>query len=104
MNTVLKHLDRLAASSVIADALAVALDHRLFHHLQQPQTAAQLAARLSWHPDPTAPLLELLWSDGWLNREGDRYRVTEAVHALLCRRGIAMWAMHGAIVCVHCVL
>ncbi|WP_455815694.1 class I SAM-dependent methyltransferase [Pseudomonas graminis] len=87
MNTMLKKLDRLAASSVIADVLALALDHRLFHHLQQPQTAAQLAAELNWHPEPTAPLLELLWSDGWLDREGERYVASQTAQALLCPQG-----------------
>lgn len=87
MNTMLKKLDRLAASSVMADALALAIDNQLFHHLQQPQTPAQLAAGLNWHPEPTAPLLELLWSDGWLDREGERYVASQAAQALLCPQG-----------------
>ncbi len=52
-----------------ADALHLALEHGLFDHLQQFKPATQLAQHLDWHADSTGYFLELLWSQGLLERD-----------------------------------
>lgn len=52
-----------------ADALHLALEHGLFDHLQQFKPATQLAQHLDWHADSTDYFLELLWSQGLLERD-----------------------------------
>jgi predicted O-methyltransferase YrrM len=61
----------LTLASVQADALRVALETRLFSHLRVPLSAPALAARLQLHPANTGYLLELLWSMGLLQRQGE---------------------------------
>lgn len=91
MTSPLNLIDRLAADSVLADALALALRTTLFDRLLTPQSAQQLAAPLGWHPAPTAHFLALLWSFDLLARErdGDDYRYCTAadVRPWLCQQG-----------------
>lgn len=79
--------DRLAASSVVADALQIALESGLFDQLDSPLNDAQLAQRLGWHPAPTAHLLELLWSQGLLDRHPQGWSLPAATRDLLCQNG-----------------
>jgi len=59
--------------------------------LETPLSANSLAERLDWHADPTAHLLELLWSFRLLDRqlEGDSlyYSSASAVRPYLCQSG-----------------
>lgn len=84
-------LDNLAAESIRADSLDLALKSALFDQLVHPQSAGSLAAALDWHPEPTAHLLELLWSMQLLTREriasAIHYRTTDEVQPWLCRKG-----------------
>lgn len=84
-------IDRLAAESVLADALQLALQTALFDRLLEPQSAVRLAEPLGWHPAPAGHLLALLWSFDLLTREqdGDDYRYCTAADARpwLCQRG-----------------
>lgn len=72
----------LALAQVQAGALDLALELGLFAELVTPHKSAELAGRLSLHPDNAAHLLELLWSFGLLDRldmadEPPRYRTSE---------------------------
>lgn len=84
-------IDRLAAESVLADSLHLALQHHLFDLLATPLSAEQLAEQLGWHADPTAHLLELLWSFRLLDRQPQgaslHYRSTSAVRPYFCQGG-----------------
>ncbi|MBM7341526.1 methyltransferase domain-containing protein [Pantoea coffeiphila] len=85
-------IDRLAADSVLADSVQLALQNNLFDHLQNPLSARQLAEKLQWHADPTAHLLELLWSFQLLDRQQQQgesllYRTASAVIPYLCQQG-----------------
>ncbi len=84
-------IDRLAAESVLADCLQLALQHHLFDFLEAPLSAKLLAEKVGWHADPTAHLLELLWSFGLLDRqqEGEslHYSSTSVVRPYLCQSG-----------------
>nr|WP_314420106.1 methyltransferase domain-containing protein [uncultured Erwinia sp.] len=84
-------IDRLAADSVLADSVQLALENHLFDHLQAPLNARQLATQLRWHADPTAHLLELLWSFQLLERQpldgSLYYRTAPAVRPYLCQQG-----------------
>lgn len=84
-------IDRLAADSVLADSVQLALQHNLFDHLQISLNARQLAKQLQWHAEPTAHLLELLWSFQLLERqqreESIYYHTAPAVQPYLCQQG-----------------
>jgi 2-polyprenyl-3-methyl-5-hydroxy-6-metoxy-1,4-benzoquinol methylase len=84
-------LDRLAAQSVLADSVQLALQHHLFDLLATPLSAKQLAENLGWHADPTAHLLELLWSFRLLDRQSEgtslHYSSASAVRSCLCQSG-----------------
>lgn len=84
-------IDRLAAESVLADCLQLALQHHLFDFLETPLSAKKLAEKVGWHAEPTAHLLELLWSFRLLDRqqEGEslHYNSSSAVRPYLCQSG-----------------
>lgn len=84
-------IDRLAAESVLADGVQLALQHHLFDLLETPLSTKQLAQKLGWHADPTAHLLELLWSFRFLDREREgttlHYSSASAVRTYLCQNG-----------------
>lgn len=81
----LETLWQLAASSVKADALHLALEQQIFDRLEEASTPEQLAATLGWQPEKTGFLLELLWSMQLLTRHHDGYRTDPACAAVLCR-------------------
>nr|WED68428.1 methyltransferase dimerization domain-containing protein [Pectobacterium colocasium] len=81
----LETLWQLAASSVKADALHLALEQQIFDRLEDAATSEQLAATLGWQPEKTRFLLELLWSMQLLTRHHDGYRTAPACAAVLCR-------------------
>ncbi|MEQ9891194.1 methyltransferase domain-containing protein [Pectobacterium aroidearum] len=81
----LETLWQLAASSVKADALHLALEQQIFDRLEDAATSEQLAAALGWQPEKTGFLLELLWSMQLLTRHHDGYRTDPAYSAVLCR-------------------
>ncbi|KHN51964.1 class I SAM-dependent methyltransferase [Pectobacterium fontis] len=76
---------QLAASSVQADALHLALEMQIFDRLEETTTPEQLANQLGWQPEKTGFLLELLWSMQFLTRHHDGYRTVPACVAVLCR-------------------
>ncbi len=84
-------IDRLAAESVLADSVQLALQHHLFDLLATPLSAKQLAETLGWHAEPTAHLLELLWSFRLLDRQQEgaalHYSSASAVRPYLCQDG-----------------
>jgi 2-polyprenyl-3-methyl-5-hydroxy-6-metoxy-1,4-benzoquinol methylase len=84
-------IDRLAAESVLADCLQLALQHHLFDFLETPLSAKKLAEKVGWDAEPTAHLLELLWSFRLLDRqqEGEslHYNSSSAVRPYLCQSG-----------------
>lgn len=60
-----------------ADALQLAIECQLFNRLQDYQTPRQVAADLAMNESATGYFLELLWSLGMLERDGqtpERYR------------------------------
>ena len=61
----------LAVAPVQAEGLRLAVELGVLDALFEPAGAATLAQRLQLHPVGTAHLLELLWSMGVLEREGD---------------------------------
>ncbi|WP_230857063.1 methyltransferase family protein [Pectobacterium carotovorum] len=79
----LETLWQLAASSVKADALHLALEQQIFDRLEEASTPEQLAATLGWQPEKTGFLLELLWSMQLLTRHHDGYRTDPACAAVL---------------------
>ncbi|MCA6951476.1 class I SAM-dependent methyltransferase [Pectobacterium polaris] len=81
----LETLWQLAASSVKADALHLALEQQIFDRLEEVTTPKQLAEALGWQPEKTGFLLELLWSMQLLTRHHDGYRTAPACAAVLCR-------------------
>ncbi|MCL6324828.1 class I SAM-dependent methyltransferase [Pectobacterium polaris] len=81
----LETLWQLAASSVKADALYLALEQQIFDRLEEVTTPQQLAEALGWQPEKTGFLLELLWSMQLLMRHHDGYRTVPACAAVLCR-------------------
>ncbi|WP_233959066.1 class I SAM-dependent methyltransferase [Pectobacterium versatile] len=81
----LETLWQLAASSVKADALHLALEQQIFDRLEEVTTPEQLAEALGWQPEKTGFLLEILWSMQLLTRHHDGYRTTPACAAVLCR-------------------
>ncbi|MBN3217383.1 class I SAM-dependent methyltransferase [Pectobacterium polaris] len=81
----LETLWQLAASSVKADALYLALEQQIFDRLEEATTPQQLAEALGWQPEKTGFLLELLWSMQLLTRHHDGYRTAPACAAVLCR-------------------
>ncbi|WP_350316897.1 methyltransferase domain-containing protein [Pectobacterium aroidearum] len=81
----LETLWQLAASSVKADALHLALEQQIFDQLEEASTPEQLAATLGWQPEKTGFLLELLWSMQLLTRHHDGYRTDPACATVLCR-------------------
>lgn len=84
-------IDRLAAESVLADCLQLALQHHLFDFLETPLSAKKLAEKVGWHAEPTAHLLELLWSFRLLDRQQEdeslHYNSSSAVRPYLCQSG-----------------
>ncbi|MCU1796899.1 class I SAM-dependent methyltransferase [Pectobacterium polaris] len=80
----LETLWQLAASSVKADALYLALEQQIFDRLEETTTPQQLAEALGWQPEKTGFLLELLWSMQLLTRHHDGYRTAPACAAVLC--------------------
>ncbi|MCL6359967.1 class I SAM-dependent methyltransferase [Pectobacterium polaris] len=80
----LETLWQLAASSVKADALHLALEQQIFDRLEEVTTPQQLAEALGWQPEKTGFLLELLWSMQLLTRHHDGYRTAPACAAVLC--------------------
>ncbi|MDE8755203.1 class I SAM-dependent methyltransferase [Pectobacterium polaris] len=80
----LETLWQLAASSVKADALYLALEQQIFDRLEETITPQQLAEALGWQPEKTGFLLELLWSMQLLTRHHDGYRTAPACAAVLC--------------------
>lgn len=91
MSTVLNLIDRLAADSVLADSLDLALQQGLFDRLDRPLSASQLAREMAWHAEPVGHLLELFWSFDLLSRERDgddyRYSTPAETHSYLSKRG-----------------
>ncbi|MGI8487537.1 methyltransferase domain-containing protein [Pectobacterium sp. S5] len=81
----LETLWQLAASSVKADALYLALEQQIFDRLEEATTPQQLAEALGWQPEKTGFLLELLWSMQLLTRHHEGYRTAPACAAVLCR-------------------
>ncbi|MBN3264223.1 class I SAM-dependent methyltransferase [Pectobacterium brasiliense] len=81
----LKTLWQLAASSVKADALHLALEQQIFDRLEAVTTPQQLAEALGWQPEKTGFLLEILWSMQLLTRHHDGYCTAPACAAVLCR-------------------
>lgn len=81
----LETLWQLAASSVQADALHLALEQQIFDRLEAITTPEQLAAELGWQPEKTGFLLDMLWSMQFLTRHHDGYRTAPACAAVLCR-------------------
>ncbi|TAI85032.1 methyltransferase domain-containing protein [Pectobacterium versatile] len=81
----LETLWQLAASSVKADALHLALEQQIFDRLEEVTTPEQLAEALGWQPEKTGFLLEILWSMQLLTRHHDGYRTAPACAAVLCR-------------------
>lgn len=81
----LETLWQLAASSVQADALHLALEQQIFDRLEKHTPPEQLAETLGWQPEKTQFLLELLWSMQLLTRHYGRYRTAPACAAVLCR-------------------
>ncbi|UUE43673.1 methyltransferase domain-containing protein [Pectobacterium aroidearum] len=81
----LETLWQLAASSVKADALHLALEQQIFDRLEEASTPEQLAATLGWQPEKTGFLLELLWSMQLLTRHHDGYRTDPTCATVLCR-------------------
>lgn len=84
-------IDRLAAESVLADCLQLALQHHLFDFLETPLSAKKLAEKVGWHAEPTAHLLELLWSFRLLDRQQEdeslHYNSSSVVRPYLCQSG-----------------
>lgn len=84
-------INRLAAESVLADSVQLALQHHLFDLLATPRSAKQLAEKLGWHADPTAHLLELLWSFQLLECQTEgaslHYSSASTVRPYLCQDG-----------------
>ncbi|WP_409159372.1 class I SAM-dependent methyltransferase [Pectobacterium sp. B2J-2] len=76
---------QLAASSVQADALHLALEQQIFDRLEAITTPEKLAEMLGWQPEKTGFLLEILWSMQFLTRHHDGYRTAPACAAVLCR-------------------
>ena len=65
-------------------ALNTALEMGLFGRLaEQPQTAAEIAARLAIPPHRAGPWLDLLAGLGLLERQGERYAVAPAARAAI---------------------
>ncbi|GKW26085.1 O-methyltransferase [Pectobacterium carotovorum subsp. carotovorum] len=81
----LETLWQLAASSVKADALHLALEQQIFDQLEDATTSEQLAEALGWQPEKTEFLLEILWSMQLLTRDHRGYRTTPTSAAVLCR-------------------
>ncbi len=81
----LETLWQLAASSVKADALHLALEQQIFDRLEEVTTPKQLAEALDWQPEKTGFLLEILWSMQLLTRHHDGYRTAPACAAVLCQ-------------------
>ncbi|ACX87604.1 methyltransferase domain-containing protein [Pectobacterium parmentieri] len=81
----LETLWQLAANSVKADALHLALEQQIFDRLEDAATPEQLADALGWQPEKTGFLLEMLWSMQLLTRHHGSYRTTSASAAVLCR-------------------
>ncbi len=81
----LETLWQLAASSVKADALHLALEQQIFDRLEEVTTPEQLAEAMGWQPEKTGFLLEILWSMQLLTRHHDGYRTAPACAAVLCR-------------------
>ncbi|MDG0800780.1 class I SAM-dependent methyltransferase [Pectobacterium polaris] len=81
----LETLWQLAASSVKADALYLALEQQIFDRLEEATTPQHLAEVLGWQPEKTGFLLELLWSMQLLTRHHEGYRTAPACAAVLCR-------------------
>ncbi|AOR65977.1 class I SAM-dependent methyltransferase [Pectobacterium wasabiae] len=81
----LETLWQLAASSVKADALHLALEQQIFDRLEDATTPEQLAEALGWQPEKTGFLLEILWSMQLLTRHHGSYRTASASAAVLCR-------------------
>ncbi|KFX06881.1 SAM-dependent methlyltransferase [Pectobacterium betavasculorum] len=81
----LETLWQLAASSVKADALYLALEQQIFDRLENVTTTEQLAEALGWQPEKTRFLLEILWSMQLLTRHKDGYRTASTSAAVLCR-------------------
>ncbi|WP_409307307.1 class I SAM-dependent methyltransferase [Pectobacterium sp. B1J-3] len=77
----------LAADSVRADVLSLALEHQLFDRLKEPKTPQQLAGIQGWQPEKTGFLLELLWSMQLLQRDNAGYVTTATCLSVLCRDG-----------------
>ncbi|WP_323665846.1 class I SAM-dependent methyltransferase [Pectobacterium punjabense] len=82
----LETLWQLAASSVQADALHLALEQQIFDQLEDATTSEQLAEALGWQPEKTEFLLEILWSMQLLTRHHGGYQIAPASAAVLCRR------------------
>ncbi|WP_174865915.1 class I SAM-dependent methyltransferase [Pectobacterium polaris] len=80
----LETLWQLAASSMKADALHLALEQQIFDRLEEVTTPKQLAEALGWQPEKTGFLLEILWSMQLLTRHHDGYRTAPTCAAVLC--------------------
>lgn len=76
---------------MLADCLQLALQHHLFDFLETPLSAKKLAEKVGWHAEPTAHLLELLWSFRLLDRQQEdeslHYNSSSAVRPYLCQSG-----------------
>ncbi|GKW43427.1 class I SAM-dependent methyltransferase [Pectobacterium parvum] len=81
----LETLWQLAASSVKADALHLALEQQIFDRLEEVTTPQQLAEALGWQQEKTGFLLEILWSMQLLTRHHDGYRIAPTCATVLCR-------------------
>ncbi|AIA70491.1 putative methyltransferase [Pectobacterium atrosepticum SCRI1043] len=81
----LETLWQLAANSVKADVLHLALEQQIFDRLEDVTAPEQLAESLGWQPEKTGFLLEILWSMQLLTRHHGGYRTASASSAVLCR-------------------
>lgn len=76
-------LNQIVMAPMRSRLLMAGIELKMFDHLDQPCAAADLAGKLSAHPDNTRRLLDGLTACGLLLKKNGRYQNTRVSHAYL---------------------